>query len=89
MTGGSYQQRAAVRALQHSAMALGCLALGDFRAAGIHTKASALWSSLAVYAASIVRLGRVPQWLLDAMWVEPAPVFPAYDSDEPEDLSGN
>lgn len=89
MTRGTYQHRAAVHALQHSAAALGFAALGNFEAAGLHAKASALWGSLAAYAATIVRLGLVPQWLLDAIWVEPAPVLPPYDPEAPEDLDAN
>jgi hypothetical protein len=27
--------------------------------------------TLSMYVAGVVALGRVPQWLVDAMWVEP------------------
>lgn len=67
----TYQGRCAIQAFKHSAYALGAIALGHGKNAAAHTKAASLWGALAVYAAGLVRFGRVPQWLLDATWVEP------------------
>ena len=71
----TYQAKAMVQALMHGAYSLGCVALGDIKGSFAHTKAAAAWAALAVYAEAAVKLGKIPQWFMDAMWVEPAPLY--------------
>ena len=77
----TYQGRSAVRALAHTAYSLGCAALGDMRGAAAHAAAASAWGALAVYVAGAVRLG-MPQWLADAMWIEPPPIGVSDSDDE-------
>lgn len=81
----TYQARAAVRALAHTAYALGCTALCDLKGAAAHAAAATAWAALSTYVAGIVKLARVPQWAIDAMWVEPAPLGTGFDTDFDDD----
>lgn len=72
----TYQQRCAIQALKHSAHSLGYLAMGNEAAAEVHGRAATKWGDAAVAAENAVKNG-TPQWMLDAVWVEP--VWPEAD----------
>lgn len=76
----TYQARAAARSLAHTALSIGCSAMLDVRGAAAHAAAATAWAALATFVAGAVKLG-TPQWIFDAMWVEPAPI----DSIDAED----
>jgi hypothetical protein len=67
----AYQARCAIQAFKQTAYAFGALALGHAKSAAMHGAAATAWGALATYVAAEVKLGRIQQWMIDAMWVEP------------------
>jgi hypothetical protein len=62
----TFQQKAVIRALKHSAYALGYVAEGKQDAADLHSKAAQAFADLAVYVQARVANG-TPQWLIDSI----------------------
>jgi hypothetical protein len=66
MVGMTFQEKAIVHALRHSAYALGCLAQGDSDAAELHRIAAQKYADVACSAQAAVAAAAHP-WLVQAL----------------------
>lgn len=81
----TYQARCIIQAFKQAAYALGALALGHGKSAALHGAASTAWAALSTSIATAVKLGRIKQEEIDALWVEPYDPYPNSWVDEIDD----